>query len=538
MWYNPKKRKPLLQIKILETLALRGACSKRGLERVFHERAKISNAATRPHYKEISDACARLYKKGFVERQASILAAREKFYGLTNKGLHVLLGEIQSIGKSWTLVIAHCLRSNKQSKSASFAEIHDIMMSKFLPYHSLGDYSYILKIFLGTCRKFINEIIDQDKFVKNVLFALGECQSATLGEIVSITGKDYSVINSAIEKVSMDCSDYTDIYDLTHEVDMENQRLRFMDFLQHCLIFSYYKDGKIRYELSLFGIVIILIVLRRRETINANRARALDFEKKLNLFARIYHKHKLPLIFGKWWSIRTILKTWSFYNFDNLLSYDRVESRSLVMGGTGEIFESVYAMYVLNNITREQLLKAGIEMLEVFQKKPSQIDFNFEKRTQEGKDVILNGITSLKKYLNFRYTYLRIDNSIDEIFRELKKRPVQIKDEYIWGRDRLHPLKLLEKSFSDELTLLYYINLMNLSYEPFPLGKLLVTILQDVSESINENLTNPISPRDNLRLLIKRDIAIRNFILRFRNDSLKYEEELSVRKRALYDSLI
>ncbi len=536
MWYDKKKRKPLLQIRILETLALKGQFSKRKTERYFQEQAEILSEKTRPHYKEISDAFAKLLEKELVERCNTSLAVKEKTYGLTDKGFDALIREPYSLSKCWTFIIGYCNHSRKPAEFNFFMDIFNVVMRRFLPYPSLGDYSYILEIFLGTSEKLISELNNGDNFVQELLLVLGESRSMTLSEIASQTGKDYSVILMTIEKLSMDCSEYTDIYDLTNEVDMENQRLHFMDFLQHCIIFSYESDGRTRYELSLFGILLLL-----KTIMNEKSYRSTSFEKKLSHIARLY-KDKLPLIFGKWSSLRISVKLWSFYNFTYFLTDSRPKlSVPVVTGGNKEIFESLYSMHMLNNITCQKVLKMGVEMLREFKKKPSEFDPDFEIRKQEAQSTILNGFNSFKKYLIFRYMFLNIEMSIDDIFRELKRSADKNDDnEFSWGIDKFQPIKLLEKALADEVTLVYYINLMNSSYDPFPLGNLFHAILREVTEFIEDpkNITNPLSPRDNLRLLIKRDDDIRNFLSRFRIDSLTFDEELSKHKRGLYDSLI
>ena len=64
------------------------------------------------------------------------------------------------------------------------------------------------------------------------------------------------------------------------------------------------------------------------------------------------------------------------------------------------------------------------------------------------------------------------------------KKPVDNAYETVfsWGADRLLPIKLLEKSLEDEITLAYYINLMEPFYVPFPFGELIPAVLKDDRE--------------------------------------------------------
>src|SRR5437867_13118099 len=94
MWYNPKKRKPLIQLRILKTLAIQGQLSKMDTEDFFKNHAEISTK-TRPHYPEISDAYDALLHKELVERLGKS-EAKGRPYRLKEKGLQVLISECDS----------------------------------------------------------------------------------------------------------------------------------------------------------------------------------------------------------------------------------------------------------------------------------------------------------------------------------------------------------------------------------------------------------------------------------------------------------
>jgi hypothetical protein len=229
---------------------------------------------------------------------------------------------------------------NKEAKALTegLTEILDIIMKRFLPYLSIGHYSHLLNIFDIMSRKFIDELLCKDNFLSELLTVLSRNRDLTLAEIVSITGKDEFIVKKAIEKLSMDCFNYTDIYDVTDEVDPENQRLRFRDFIQHCLILSKGNDGQHFYDLSLFGIILLLKIFRREKPNSIITNPNPKFEKNLQQVASFYRNDKLPIIFGKWSSLRKYLKLWSTYNFDAVLLESRARewARPLVIDGTKE----------------------------------------------------------------------------------------------------------------------------------------------------------------------------------------------------------
>ena len=166
------------------------------------------------------------------------------------------------------------------------------------------------------------------------------------------------------------------------------------------------------------------------------------------------------------------LGLWRYYNFDIIISdYNKRKSSPFSTGGNRELSEGTYSMYVANYWICKNIISVGVEMLfQEFDKNHSGSETEFKAGETEKNSI--NGLDALTDYLSFRENYLHIEMKVGEIFLELKK-PNNNRQEtrYSWGRYRLFPIKLLEKSLEDEITLDYYMKLMEPFYTPVPFGK-------------------------------------------------------------------
>src|SRR5206468_2416524 len=99
-----------------------------------------------------------------------------------------------------------------------------------------------------------------------------------------------------------------------------------------------------------------------------------------------------------------------------------------------------------------------------------------------------------------------------------------------YSKDLRMPLKILEKSLENEMTLVYFINLMNSAYVPVVSGQLASAIIQgelELQKKYPQENILPMAPRNKLKVLLKADSEISLFISQLKDDMLKYFEELS-----------
>jgi len=94
------------------------------------------------------------------------------------------------------------------------------------------------------------------------------------------------------------------------------------DFLLHytVVVKKGLKDN-ILLQLSLFGIILVLTILRYNDMGRLKHGlyfSNITYEQYYDKIASNY-KNKLPLIFGKWYLLKQILKVFAAYNFDTIL---------------------------------------------------------------------------------------------------------------------------------------------------------------------------------------------------------------------------
>jgi hypothetical protein len=526
-WYDTRKRKPGLRIRILKSLATKGNLTKTETEVFFKQKAENLEQATRPHYNEISDAFDDVLKLKFVKFSPN--STRGKSYKLTLEGLKALIFECNSESECWDFIIDFCVHSSQEENLTSysvFSEVLEAFGERFIPYKSIGTYNYILKIFNIMCRKLSKEI-EEDSSVEELLVSLTKKKEMTLAEMESKTRKDKSTIKRIIQMLSMDTANYSSQYTLTggDDADPENDRRRYIDFLQHCLIFYHDVDGKRYYHLSLFGILFLvnLLINSGISTTSANQSR---FQQVLDDIAGLYRK-TLPLIFGKWHLLKKYLNLQSVLNFEFVVFSNEQElynTEELIKLGyeteyDNKLIKNIYPMYASNNSEWDKLLRIGMKKIYDI-RKSNFPNFNMMKE-YEGNEL-LNLLHTWGRYLDFRRRLLNIETSIDEIFEGIRTHEKKLAgdigiDALCHEEDYLLPLKLIETAFEDEVTLIYYLKLMDPCLYP---GR------RDLQ-----------GERETLKQIFTEDEEIRNLLTMFVKDSSNFHESELNNIRTVSDSL-
>jgi hypothetical protein len=218
------------------------------------------------------------------------------------------------------------------------------------------------------------------------------------------------------------------------------------------------KTGDTIYELSLFGVMLALAIIRYkdRERLNHNlHYQNVSFSDYYESIAHNYND-KLPLIFGKWALLKDILKLYSAYNFDFILdeqlrSADRCSKHSVIRGGIKELLENFREIGDQNHEQFSKLYYTGQRV---------ELDYSSPQTRQE-------------RCLNVSKDYL-IDNHIEVDFEVDPNKTLSLKKKMDEIAILLQPLgqisledidlikKLLiqfEQQFANEVTSLYYIHL-------------------------------------------------------------------------------
>jgi len=240
----------------------------------------------------------------------------------------------------------------------------------------------------------------------------------------------------------------------------------------------------------------------------------------------------------------------TMYNFEFVLYNDEELSdikRDAVMDY--DLIKDEYAMRNLNKDVAQKLLDAGTKVLKEITKNNPHFLHMF--------DVSNDNITEIKKvinrwqrYLDFRIKFLDIQASLDSIFNRIRSyRPVSggnIGSNASLHENDIEPtLTKLEKVLEHEVTLTYYVNLIESSDNVLllseELGRSDSYIKSGTIEIEIENpriRLNPFSPRERLKVILSEDDEIRQFILRFMRDSTKYHEHEFENIKSLSSSFV
>jgi hypothetical protein len=314
--------------------------------------------------------------------------------------------------------------------------------------------------------------------------------------------------------------------------------------LSHMLIVRKDIGQDITYELSLFGIMLV-IALIRFHYIGIDKVRLRIFNRytdKFRLFfedvpleeyfdkiALNYHD-KLPLIFGKWSFLKKELGTLFLYdNFDFLL-YNKAFSvnmgTSIWLGGNKEFCDSLKALADRSAIMLKVLYIQGRDVLESLHKNALRDEKDESKLLPAY--LKLNEIEAILKYFdNGSYP-----NGAEEklIILQNKIKP-HLKDRNLYQ----DAITFIERVFSNELTFFFYLNLNNFGFIPsrdyiqtiessLPLREIAPRDLDIAKDVFSHGL-----PKQRLIRIIQNDNDIRKQFCTWMRILVNYQQETSQR---------
>ena len=358
-WY-PRKR-PTLQIKILRAIRLEGQLSKR-----------MAEVCTRSDYSDVSDAIDKLLRRKRIKISSPGIAGRrdKRYYGLTGKGLEAFVDETTSPEEFWKAIIWYCRLSEKDLSINEFEKYYDYFESKYIGHSGIHNYFFqslffnrlINKWFEENCTSNINEVSLSQK----ILECIAMNRAVTLQELVKKIGTSEESIKEVLNRYTMKL-DYPAAYHVTNEkmrgeysaiYKYNNDKYR--DFLSHMLIISKNTNQDIRYELSLFGIMLTIAIIRYHHIgidnvllhNPNNRTASLGlFYEDISLkeyYDRIvsnYQEDKLPLIFGKWEILKKELGSMFLYDNFDFFFYKKAFSvnmdTTIWLGGNKEFYDNI-----------------------------------------------------------------------------------------------------------------------------------------------------------------------------------------------------
>ncbi len=455
-----------MQYHILEIIALNGKLSKGEIEKIVKDDGK-------GHHPDIVDAVNGLEKKNYIIKSGkkNQRGPAAFFYKITLKGLEFAIKGVScNVSKFWMMLVSYCHYSTELIKDEEIVNLFSLFMDDYLLFRNKG-ISYQIDIFNMACKRWLDEFFI-GKTLKNeqkVLETLSLHRKLTICQISHLTGITESEVRRILLLYSLE--EYSPLK--TNRVHLHQNVVgkvndeRYWDFLLHCTV-SYTFDKaseENQYELSTFGIMLVFAVIRlAKNAKSSNNFLQNDGISLFDYFDKIVDNYndKLPLIFGKWNTIKKALGNYAYHNFDIItddkLRNDESSKISVIRGGNKELLEGSKEIILYNRAKLGTFANVGKGILLDYLGKIKDIpDNNFfywkvEEDRNKYQDKRADSLTSsIKAVMALLSDLLANLNPLEFIFDRngvlsFKKESGEI-------------VKEQEKMFEFEVYALYYFNL-------------------------------------------------------------------------------
>jgi DNA-binding PadR family transcriptional regulator len=436
-----KRKPPKLKFNILERLAIDGKTSKSGLESNLKDR----------YYPDISRSVDDLKRGGYVDiaDRKSGRGKAQVYYTINEKGLKALLSydDFAPI-RFWEILHEYCQNVDRIVTYDKIEEFYQIVVRRHLKDSSPPPFFSQLDIFDDLCNNWFQKTIVKSNGItplQKVIEILASYPRITFEKLVEETGEP----KKRVEEILRSHSHTSKLYE--ESFSWENINQTYTDFLiQNIITEQFANDAEPTYELSLFGVMLCLVLIRHNDMdrLKGGLYRKLSFERYYDRIALNYKK-KLRLIFGKWNQLKGILKVFTYYNFDIILDREiRSKNKdwpSVRKGGNKQLIEGIREIILDNRELMSNFASAGRKVLGNY-----MIMDLFSRMYSEAVSPSLDGVYWLCCKLNELQVLL--DPSP----------PPTVGMSFLMGfmtQDTRSILKHMEESFADEIAAFYYMNL-------------------------------------------------------------------------------
>ncbi len=572
-WYERKA--PTLQIDILNAIATEGQLSK-----------TMAKQLTPSHYPDVSNAIDELVKRQFIESKLTSpihpKSNHKRFFQLTYKGLQAFIDGKPFPTDFWKAIYWFCNLSKRRIDWETFSALYLRFQNIYLGYTPHHEHFFqfrfidiLFEKWLKDNDKIKNMVRDMGAIVsQRILECLGVNRSLTFDELCYYIEEQRSnfehrvledegnrhtrfgnessnrvvpqdEIKRALEEFTLP-ENYAEPYylhrpDVRYELD---QKLNlYVDFIQHLVVVPRFDEkGEIRYELSLFGLALLLSVrapeyLKHRKVFYNN----LEFGEFCTKLSTNYHD-KLPLVFGKWDSLSK--ETLGDYRGASEILHDlfydhtskaMIES-SVISGGVKEYYESIKALSDWAYPRLEKIHEDGEKLL---QELGESNDCYCNKMISRKIDEIFNSLRqrNLHKFMES----LRVGSGADSPTKDPHR---------IYANELVH----IEKALAEEISFLFYMFLYvrdifrRSRIEPiystyFPAIFKPVTWIQTVhlingvpmTESRQEIRTEDIDPLQSSVNIIRKHEDVQQLLGSWIDDATKFQNDVQSKLSRLKD---
>jgi hypothetical protein len=473
-----------------------------------HTHFTKSNHTEKHHHRpEILQAVDYLETKRFIKKLNTnpgpgLIHGRGRpktYFAITEKGLKTLLADtIVPAVSFWKIVYYYCLNNESLVTPDKIEQYYRILIGRYLKYPNRG-FSSPLDIFHNVYNKWIKEAIVKSNKITTVQKII---EVLAINPRISDKKLDDLIDNASLDDEYIEKDDITEFF--THDITNQN-----ID-----------DDGKITYELSLFGVMISLVLIYYN---NIGRLKGGLYFKEFSVqqyYDKIAsnYKMKLPLIFGKWNQLKRVLKVLAIHNFNIILNKDEItssggaNSQSVMLEGNKELCDSIRTISLYNAKLMVNFAIAGRRFLLKTSENISNFS-EFEKTypiRAKLKELVM---------LLIHVTYTFPDDS--DIY---KKAEELLPPKDILRFQYTHDIcKKIEESFAEEITAFYYMNMnSDISIRKSNLANYFLS-----SEECSKLLDH--TPREYLSLIFQEDRdkpSLREWFSKWMQDLASLQEEI------------
>ncbi|MGH9984373.1 MAG: hypothetical protein ACRD8W_10510 [Nitrososphaeraceae archaeon] len=447
-----------LRFEILEHFAYNERLSKAMVERTFGQHIHITktNRSVKHHRPEILKAFEFLKKgKLIIELNTDPGLGRvysrgrpQKYYKITEHGLKKLIADRRiSNTQFWKVLLGYCSNIDTVLTPDKIKEFLIIFKSHYMRFQNHGFISHF-EAFHALCKYWFKKdmlVSDGISISQKVLEVLATNSNISIDKLVGKVGESEPDVRKILSLYSYGHKSV----DVFYDEDYEKENLKFLT--QNIITINKNENGS-TCELSLFGVILTFCIILYNKAGKLRRGLFLkeySFQKYYDKIAYNY-SHKLPLIFGKWPRLRQFLRAFAISNFEELLDEALIESRSdsasVITGGNNEIVQGILTIMQYNRSLMQDLVNAGTEVL--------------------GDDfwARFNPIVHLYLKDNIRFNKINsICAVLEEILIQLNLMSYKYPRRGLITFTTLDPnriLKQLEGAFAEEISALYYVNLL------------------------------------------------------------------------------
>lgn len=519
VWYDIKRKKPFLQLKVLKLIGKSGRLSKGMAEKVL----KTDNH----HHREILDSYTALEKKCLISKvnyeNAGVgktlpRGRKKRYYQITDLGFRVLINEGMDTSEFWITMVNHCYNA-KALDIHTIGSFHHSFLNHQLKFKSVIENGYFtsqLHIFNQMSNNWISTKITTNNndasLSQKIIEVLAISPGLTCKEIAHKINVSEHCVDMELKALAADAPVY-ESYFLDQGYDANTILEIKAEILSHTLVKRTTRDqGKeVTLSLSLYGVMLVLKMIRFHSLSRIKRLYLLNnysMRNALDLIADNYRK-SLPLIFGEWHLLKRTLKILSIYNFDIVIGMKQFvevddKEKPVLLSGNKEYFD------IMTGIARYSYK----QLMDIC----DQGNAVYSKSQQRGNTKIES-----------------VHNKLTEM-------------EILLGRITPHAFlaeSKLEDAFANEISFHYYLNLnkdflypsMDAADFHDELEELISMDLRSMKDDRNSLAPSVLSPKQRLLDISNNSPIIQNALMKWINDCNIFHKETGTTMDKFYNEI-